>query len=65
MTNVFDQSAWWNPLLTSAILVAPLRELYNNRQQCYIIIQLDINHHVGLPRSYTMLSQDQIYHPVV
>ena len=24
MPNVVDQSAWWNPLLTSAILVAPL-----------------------------------------
>ena len=23
MPNVVDQSAWWNPLLTSAILVAP------------------------------------------
>ena len=24
MPNVVDQSAWWNSLLTSAILVAPL-----------------------------------------
>ena len=29
MPNVVDQSTWWNPLLTSAILVAYMTNVYN------------------------------------